>query len=203
MNKIWEKLLHHDNYELDIEWINISILDGVFTPDPTMTYSTSIILKHFPNIKDKDVLDIGCGTWVIGIRCIMGWARSVLFSDINEKALENTRENLKNNGINENISVIYSDLFENIPQRFDCIFANLPISNEVFKLGERTENIALKFLNESKEHINANGKIYLARWSFENIEPLIDTIKKLGYWYNIVEEYKLWYTWYLIEITIT
>jgi 16S rRNA G1207 methylase RsmC len=87
----------------------------------------------------------------------------VVFSDINEKALENTRDNLRNNGINKNISVVYSDLFENIPQKFDCIFANLPISNDVFKLGEKTENIALRFLNESKKHANSNGKIYFAR----------------------------------------
>jgi 16S rRNA G1207 methylase RsmC len=86
-----------------------------------------------------------------------------VFSDVNEKALKNTQENLTSNGMEENSTIVHSDLFDHIPQKFDCIFANLPISNEAFKLEERTENIALRFLKECKNHIHPDGKVFFAR----------------------------------------
>lgn len=198
--KPWEKLIFHDDYEIVIEWTKVLIKNEVFTPDPNITYSTSTILKHFPNIQGKKILDIGCGTWILGIHCLKKWAKNIVFSDVNSKALENTEENLKNNWIENNYKIVNSDLFENIPESFDYIFANLPISNDAFRLKERTENIALRFLEECKNHIKKDGKIFFAWWSFEDVNPLIDSIKELWYKYKIVEENKLGFTWYLIEI---
>lgn len=198
----WEKLLLHDDYELIIEWVKVLIKNEVFTPDPNITYSTSTILKHFPDVQWKKVLDIGCGTWILGIYSLKRWAKNIVFSDINSKALENTENNLKNNWIRKNYKIVNSDLFENIPESFDCIFANLPISNDAFKLKEKTENIALRFLKECKNHIKENWKIFFTRWSFEDVNPLIETINELEYKHRIVEENKLGFTWYLIEIQL-
>jgi hypothetical protein len=58
----------------------------------------------------------------------------------------------------------------------------------------------LRFLEECKDHIIKDGKIFFAWWSFEDVNPLIDSIKELWYKYKIVEENKLGFTRYLIEI---
>lgn len=194
------KLIFHDDYELIIEWIKLLIKNEVFTPDPSITYSTSTILKHFPDVQGKEVLDIGCGTWILGIHCFKKWAKNVIFSDVNPKALENTEENIQKNGIKWNYKIVDSDLFKNIPESFDCIFANLPISNDAFKLKERTESIALRFLQECKDHIKQDWKIFFVWGSFEDISPLIEAIEELWYLYKIIEENKLGFTWSLIEI---
>ena len=196
----WEKLIYHDDYELIIAWISLLIKNEVFTPDPSITYTTSMILSHLPNVQGKSVLDIGCGTWILGIHCLKKWAGSLVFSDVDPKALENTQENLKNNWIEEKYTILNSDLFENVPESFDYIFANLPILNEVFDLKERTESISLRFLQDCKDHINPNWKIFLAWWSFADITPLIEIIKSFGYTYKIIEENKLGFVWSLIEI---
>jgi len=77
--------------------------------------------------------------------------------------LANTEENIKTNLTNQESTVIKSDLFEKIPQKFDYIFANLPIKDGIFKIKEKTENIALRFLDECKNHINPDGKVFFVR----------------------------------------
>ncbi len=199
----WEKLISHDDHELVVAWIKILIKDEVFTPDPSITYTTSMILSHLPNVQDKKVLDVGCGTWIIGIQCLKKWATNVVFSDVDMKALRNTELNLKTNWLENNSTVRHSDLFENIPESFDYIFANLPILNEVFNLKEKTENISFRFLEDCKTHLNPNWKIFIPRGSFADIKPFLAIIQSFGYPYKIIEEKKLGFTWYLIELRLT
>jgi len=198
-NNPWEKLIRHEDCELTIKGTPIIVRDKVFTPDPKITYSTSQILNNLPNVKNKTVLDIGCGTGIIGIHCLKNNAKMVVFADNDKNAIKNTRFNLELNNITENFELIESNLFEKISGKFDYIFANLPISDEAFKLN--TKNIALKFLTQCKNHIHQNGKVFFCWASFSEINSIKKILNTLRYTYTIQQEDRLGFTWFLIEIS--
>ena len=196
----WENLLKHPDHDLNIEGINILVKDKVFTPNPKITYSTTQILKHIPFLENKEILDMGCGTGIIGIYCLKKGVKHVVFTDIEEVALINTKINLKKNNIQSKYDILHSNLFEKITKKFDYVFANLPILDEVWNSKAITNNI-LRFLENCKNYIKPGGKIYLSWASFADIQPLIKTLKKLNYNYKIIEEDKINYKWYLIVIS--
>lgn len=68
---------------------------------------------------------MGCGTGIIGIAAAKLGAQ-VVCADINKHAVENTRKNAKENGVD--CHVVESDGFANIPRekRFDLIVCNAP-----------------------------------------------------------------------------
>ena len=195
----WENLIHHDEYKIDYNGIEILVKDKVFTPDFKITNSTNIILKNLPNIKNKSILDLGCGTGIIGVYCSKHGAK-VLCSDISDDAIENTKININWNKC-KNITTIKSNLFENIDKRFDYIFANLPILDEAWT-ELKIENLIQRFLIDSKKHINIDGEIYLVWASFGDVDLVESILKKLNYDYDCIKEEKLGHTWYLFKIEI-
>jgi release factor glutamine methyltransferase len=94
-------------------------------PRPETEELVEMILKQLPN-GSVDILDVGCGTGVIGLSLAAERPESsVTLVDISPDALELTRENASKIGV-KNISTLHSDLFEKVQGRFDLIVANLP-----------------------------------------------------------------------------
>ena len=197
----WDNLIKHPDYEINIKNMNLMIKDGVFTPDPKITNSALIIINNLPKVKDLDVLDVGCGTGIIGIYCALKGAKNVLAVDNSDKALENTRINLKKNNLKDRVKVVKSNLFENVNGKFDYIFANLPILDEVWDLDVSTTNTVQKYILECKDYVKKGGKVYFTWASFSDITPLRELCSKLDYSYKEISENKSGITWYLIELS--
>ena len=197
----WDNLIKHPDYEINIKNMNLMIKDGVFTPDPKITNSALIIINNLPKVKDLDVLDVGCGTGIIGIYCALKGAKNVLAVDNSDKALENTRINLKKNNLKDRVKVVKSNLFENVNGKFDYIFANLPILDEVWDLDVSTTNTVQKYILECKDYVKKGGKVYFTWASFSDITPLRELCSKLDYSYKEISENKSGIIWYLIELS--
>ena len=81
--------------------------------------TTSLMVKEIldRDFKGKNVLDMGCGTGVLGILCSMKGAKKVIGIDVDEWAYENTIENIKRNNIitmsafHGNVSLLGSEIF--------------------------------------------------------------------------------------------
>lgn len=126
--------------------------------------------------KNPKCLDIFSGSGCIGISLLAHIPDSqVTFSDIYTKQIN---RNLKLNKIDKKrYKVVQSDLFENINDTFDYIFANPPYipekSEDVQKsvsdyepyealyAGKDGLKIIKKFLKQVKKYLNLNGIIYL------------------------------------------
>ncbi len=84
------------------------------------------------DFKDINILDLGCGTGVIGIFFKKKFDVNVFFSDVNFRAVEVTKKNLKYNNLKG--IIFQSDGFENFFKHninydfFDFIFLNPPQS---------------------------------------------------------------------------
>jgi len=187
------------DYELLWKGINLLVKNGVFTPDPDKTNSTSIILNNLPDIQGKDILDMGCGTGIIGIYCALNGARKVVAVDVDKNAVENTRENIKRNNA-KNIEVILSNLFEHVMGSFDYIFGNLPIHDPSWDLGISTTELLKKFLRECKDYVHLGGAVYFTWNSDQDIAPVKEFLQATNYLFEEIIEEKSNKTWHLFQI---
>lgn len=198
----WARLLRHENYDLPIDGVTIRVHDHVFSPDPELTNSSSMILRGIPDVAGKTVLDVGAGTGIVGLRCAMKGAERVTSVDVSEAALANIRDNVDRIGVADAVEVRESNLFSNVPERFDYIFANLPILDEAWSQESgSTQHLVQRFLDEVSDHLNDGGTAYLAWGSFSDVEPLRAYLKTLDMDVHETQEEKMGFTWYLFAIT--
>jgi len=198
----WARLLRHEDYDLAIDGVIIRVNDHVFSPDPELTNSSSLILKNIPDVTGKTVLDVGAGTGIVGLRCAMKGAERVISVDVSDPALANIKENIDRLDVAATVEVRESNLFSNVPERFDYIFANLPILDEAWSQDKgSTQHLVRRFLDEVSGHLNDDGTAYLAWGSFSDVEPLRTYLATLDMDVHETQEEKMGFTWYLFAIT--
>jgi len=128
----------------------------------------AMLTKFCGLIKDKTVLDIGTGTGVIAILAAQMGAKSVSACDINKNAVVCAKNNIRISGMENIISeVIYSDLFENIKNKYDVITFNAPwvkgTPQNLYEISIYDEDYKLvnRFMEKAPEYLNPEGVILL------------------------------------------
>ncbi len=143
--------------------IGIEVLEGVYKPSD----DSYLILDLIEVTGQEKVLEIGCGSGIISLHCGAEGCY-VLAVDKDERALENTRTNAKQNDIE--IEIRRSDLFSKVDlERWDVIIFNppyLPLEkglprDERWDGGERGDEVIERFLKSSKKYLAEEGNIYL------------------------------------------
>lgn len=131
--------------------------NGVFSKSK-VDFGTDLMLNEFLKknrgleVEKIKILDIGCGYGVVSVILKSFYPEiSTTLSDVNERALELSEENLKKYGIND-YHIIKSDAFEKITEKFDVILSNPPI--------RAGKDIIFKIYSEAYEHLNENGQFY-------------------------------------------
>ena len=111
-------------------------LEQYQTPPEIAAYVIWEICEHFGDIKDKTVLDLGCGNGILGIGCLLLGAKFVLEVDVDSESLEVAEQNAMDLGFSsEEISFTQQDVrsfsMENLDvlgskERFDIAVTNPP-----------------------------------------------------------------------------
>ncbi len=192
----------HPNKEVIIKGIKLIIKDKTFNPDPNITNSTSILVNNLLNLKEKKVLDVGCGSGIIAIFCALNGAAEVIASDIDQDIIENAKENVRLNKTEEIVKVVKSDLFENIDGKFDYILANLPISDKDWNLNISTLDLMKKCLSQSKSHLKKGGEVYFTWYDSPSLASLKDYLNESGWTVTQVTEKRLNHTWHLFKLRL-
>ena len=88
--------------------------------------TTQLMMKHALEIDmvGKSVLDMGCGTGILGILAAELGAKSVLAIDIESWCVGNTLENAERNRCNHIVKAIRGDI-DMVAETYDLIFANI------------------------------------------------------------------------------
>jgi methylase of polypeptide subunit release factors len=156
-------------------------LDAVFFGPDTYRFASAIKQtlsagpRHLPR-----ALDLGCGSGAGGVILAKNAkCQEVIFTDINDRALQMTRLNARAAGI-LNINTVNSDLFKCVDGNFDIIVANPPYLNDPLKRayrhggGEMGSGLSLSIARAAKDRLSPGGTLLLYTGS-----PIIDGVDHL------------------------
>lgn len=172
----------------------------VFSPDPELTHSTLHLINNLPNLNRKNVLDMGTGAGILAIIAAKRGATCVLAVDINPIAVKNAKANVSQYNLNNIISVIESDLFENVDGKFDVIVANFPIWSSAWPMQVESMNVLYKcFFGGIKSHLEKNGKVLFSFASFGDMDGIENGMRLSGLEYKAIKEERLGVEWCVFE----
>jgi ribosomal protein L11 methyltransferase len=127
----------------------------------------------------KTVLDMGCGTGILGMLASLKGATKVTAIDIDSWSYESTMENAKLNHIqNIEAKLGNADLFGN--ERYDYIFANIH------------KNVILKDLPAYEKVLAPEGKIFLSGFYKQDIPDIKEKAESLELQEFTFKEKNLW-----------
>ncbi|WP_309642707.1 methyltransferase [Flavobacterium sp.] len=135
---------------------------------PFITISTKLLLDFIDtlSLKDKTVLELGCGCGIISILAAQKGA-VVTATDINDVALSALHQNAKDNLVS--MAILQSDLFEKLQGKtFDYIIMNPPyypksptsIAENAWFCGENFEYFERLF-QQLPAYLNATNTTYM------------------------------------------
>jgi len=168
-----------------------NVREGVLIPRPEteiLVEKAEILLKEIPKPK---VLEIGVGSGIISTMLgLLIPEIEIIAVDINDKALELSKSNAKKHNVEDKISFIKSDLFENVPnENFDMVISNPPYISDDYKLpknvkyepsnalfgGSIGDELLKKIIVQTNQR---NIKYLLCEMGYDQLNPLTKYIKE-------------------------
>ncbi|WGE75402.1 16S rRNA (guanine(1207)-N(2))-methyltransferase RsmC [Actinobacillus equuli] len=150
--------------------LTIFALPAVFS-SAELDGGTQLLLSSFnkaDRLKGK-VLDLGCGAGVIGASLKQHFEKIKLtMSDIHAMALESSRRTLAENLLEG--TVVASDVFSNIEERFDLIVSNPPFHDGIDTAYRAVEDL----ITQAKQHLNRGGELRIVANAFLPYPDLLD-----------------------------
>ena len=153
--------------------------NGVFSKK-MIDYGSRVLLEAISiDSSKKTLLDVGCGygTFGIALKSVYPFLEIDMI-DINDRALNLARENLKLNNVNANVYL--SNTYEKVENKYDLIVTNPPI--------RAGKEIVTKILVDSKKYLNLNGEIWIviqkkqgapsAKKNLESVFKKVDIVKR-------------------------
>ncbi len=118
------------------------------------------------NLKEKSVLDMGCGTGVLAILAAKMEASPVTAIDIDEWAYNNSVENIEKNNVSF-INILYGGV-EMAKGTFDFIFANI------------NRNILMNDIPQYSKHLNKAGMLLMSGFYEDDLIIIQDKAESNG-----------------------
>ena len=153
--------------------------NGVFSKK-MIDYGSRVLLETISiDSSKKTLLDVGSGygTFGIALKSVYPFLEIDMI-DINDRALNLARENLKLNNVNANVYL--SNTYEKVENKYDLIVTNPPI--------RAGKEIVTKILVDSKKYLNLNGEIWIviqkkqgapsAKKNLESVFKKVDIVKR-------------------------
>jgi len=131
--------------------------------------TTTLVAEQILNmdLAGKSVLDMGCGTGILGMLASMKGARSVVAIDIDSWSYESTVENAKLNNIN-NLEARHGDASLLGDESFEIIFANIH------------KNVIVGDLPVYESVLQSGGNIYLSGFYTHDMPDVKAKAESLG-----------------------
>lgn len=166
---------HKEPYTTEILGKEIIVYPNVMSPK--YDWSPRFHIENMPNTKDKEFLEIGCGSGILSLFAAFQGAKRITAVDINPNAIENTKVNFQKYNF-KNFNVFESDVFEKVHGKFDTINFAAPYHGsepkDILEYGvSDPEYRALKsFLGNARKFLKKDGQIILGFSNTGDLELL-------------------------------
>ncbi len=144
--------------------------------------TTAMMIEHILelDLNTKRVLDMGCGTGILGILASMKRAKKIIAIDIDTWCVENSIDNCKLNNI-ENMRVVLGDADLLKSQRpFDVILANI------------NRNILLEDIPKYVAKLEKGGSLIISGFYESDIEAINEVTSNLNLLEQSIKEKNNW-----------
>jgi release factor glutamine methyltransferase len=173
--------------------VRITVFQGVFHPG--LFYSTKFLIDYVltQSIKDKSLLELGCGTGLLSIIATQNGAVATA-TDLSQRAIDNTTFNAKQNQVQ--IEIIYSDLFDRIKRKpFDWIVINPPYYARSVKTedelawhcGEKFEYFK-KLFSTLKDYIHSTTQVIMVLTLGCELDKIFEIAKTHQFQFELLQE---------------
>ncbi len=134
--------------------------------------TTSMMLKAIldNDFENRTVLDMGCGTGILGILASMKGAKKITAIDIDEWSFNGAMENAALNNI-QNIEVKFGDASLLGKEKYDFIFANIH------------KNVLIEDMPTYSAQLNEGGKIFLSGFYLTDLDDINKAAEKNALYY--------------------
>lgn len=175
---VGEKLLIRPSWRDDYDPGNRKVLNI----DPGLAFGTGghettrLCLEMCEKyLKDGDkVLDVGCGSGILGIAALLMGAGSAVGVDIDEIAVRTARENAALNGVENRFSAVCGSFTDKVEGKYDIVLANIVAD-------------AIMFLSEGIEKFMKQDAVYIMSGI---IDTRVEEVKKsVSRYFDIIEEH--------------
>lgn len=142
---------------------------------PTTKLCLETLEKHID--KDSTVLDIGCGSGILSIACLLLGAKSAFGVDIDSLAVKTAKENALENGFKDDkFTVVQGNLSDKVTGKYKVIVANI------------VADIIMEFNKEVGRFLEDDG-VYITGGIIESREPeVLDSFGENGF--KVIERYE-------------
>ena len=147
--------------------IDAHLAFGTGTHETTQMVCATLLEE---SLNDKNILDAGCGTGILGFAALKLGAKSVTAYDIDEWSADNTRHNAVINQVDEHLKIHCGDasLLDTFEERFDYVLANI------------NRNILLNDMERFRKVMKPQGTLIMSGFYTEDIPLLESKGKELG-----------------------
>ena len=161
-----ELITDHSSLITSIE-IDAHLAFGTGTHETTQMIC-EVLLER--NMKNRWVLDCGCGTGILGICALKLGAEKCLAYDIDEWSVENTRHNAVINQVDDCLTVLHGDasVLDTVKDSYDVLLANI------------NRNILLQDMERITNMMIPQGILIISGFYEEDCELLIQKAKSCG-----------------------
>jgi 16S rRNA (guanine1207-N2)-methyltransferase len=174
--KYWDFTLNNSRFRFKTD-------NGVFSKNE-VDFGSRLLIETFtlPEV-DGPLLDVGCGYGPVGLALAKQNPNfTVHMVDINERALELSRDNAKANGV-ENVLIYESDKLEGVKEtNFSAILTNPPI-----RAGKKTVH---DIFAQSKDKLASGGELWIVIQKKQGAPSAVDKLNQLFGEVEVVDKEK-------------
>jgi ribosomal protein L11 methyltransferase len=144
-------------------------------------HTTRLMIEGLINLEleGRKVLDMGCGTGVLGIYACKRGAKSVLGVDNDQWAYENALENVENNGAST-MNISFGDAGSLERMEFDVVLANI------------TKDILVRDIPEYARHLAKKGVLLVSGFLAEDVQFVLNAAYQCGLEHRETAEVSNW-----------
>lgn len=195
----------------ELQGVCLNVPDDVWFPRDAAAKLIDVMIAHSQHIQEKTVLDVGCGSGILGIKAGLLGASHVIMSDANPSAVQCAADNWRHNLLSPHkLSTYHTPGFCGLPPslkgQIDLIVCNPPMqpfletdaeSHDASLWNETGQNgreVFDQILLEGPTWLNRDGTILVitsSRHDHRITHTILNTLQHdhvIGSWQEIVNE---------------